>query len=89
MLLSKWFVFRKDQKATTSKKLTIIIKIDVESHECEAFGGSKEVFDENSNYFIPFIFMEWFNLFKGQKYGPPEHCAGNKLAEMLHSKGYM
>jgi len=56
----------------------------MQSYNCDALGGSQEVFDENSDYFIPYIFMEWINFAKDQKFGLLKDCAS-----FLSDKGYM
>jgi len=38
----------------------VIIKIDVEGHECKAL--QHEILDQSTGKFVPYIFMEWANL---------------------------
>ena len=44
------------------EKINIVMKLDIEGHECRAILGSEETFMESANndfYFIPMIVMEW------------------------------
>lgn len=72
--------------------IDVILKIDIEHHECRAFLGSKEIF-KDQRFDIPYIVMEWkFALRqkdKTLKY--PESCPLNMLrdlTQLLVSSGY-
>lgn len=41
------------------EKVNIVMKMDIEGHECRAILGSEESFLDNDSYFIPSIVMEW------------------------------
>jgi hypothetical protein len=42
------------------KSDVVIIKIDVEGHECKALQQS--ILDQSAGKYVPYIFMEWANL---------------------------
>ncbi|XP_041363318.1 uncharacterized protein LOC121378971 isoform X2 [Gigantopelta aegis] len=64
-----------------------IIKIDIEGYECKAMSESAHFF---KRIFVPYIFMEWQNMFAKRRNSAP--CPGKamqQLANTLSHYGYL
>jgi len=72
-----------DVFATIEAKV-VIIKIDVEGHECKAL--TKEVLDQSLGKFVPYIFMEWANLRLNRHHTCDEYSA---FLNSFTSSGYL
>jgi FkbM family methyltransferase len=51
----------KNYPRSSSKRLPVVLKIDVESYECRAFLGSPDLLSDPRAY-IPYVIMEWAYL---------------------------
>ena len=80
-----------DIKLHEAAPLTVVMKVDIQFHECRVFIPSKELFEERSELFAAFVLMEWvfMNAVRRNVYSEscPRQMVG-QLADMFVQTGY-